>query len=75
MRNSQNYGAQSFMIGQHANHNKSVMEDQQRWLMTSADSDNLGPHKGLFNDYPHHSSLSVHQTINIERNSISGLGK
>lgn len=78
MRNSTNFGngKSLMMFGQHP-HNKSMADDgqQQKWLMTSADSDgvmgmNGQPRNSLFNDYPQ-SSISVHQTITLDRQNVS----
>lgn len=70
LRNSQNFNNAQAAIAQH---NRSVLDDHnQKWLMTSADSDNLnvnltGPsHNSFFIDYPHH---SINQTISNERQS------
>ena len=70
LRNSQNFsGAQGMMMPH--NHNKSMIEDQ-KWLMTSADSDqfntNIINSRSMFNDYPN--AHNVNQTINVDRSQI-----
>eukprot|EP00347_Sterkiella_histriomuscorum_P012990 403366438 len=70
LRNSQNFiGAQGMMMPH--NHNKSMIEDQ-KWLMTSADSDqfntNIINSRSMFNDYPN--THNVNQTINVDRSQI-----
>lgn len=76
MRNSQNFGQGGMMMvmPHHSNHNKSMIDDQQqKWLMTSADSDQLNPNfmnsksfmvngnaaNASFDNYPAHLSHSV----------------
>ncbi|CDW79975.1 UNKNOWN [Stylonychia lemnae] len=77
LRNSQNFQNGS-MMPHHQGHNKSMIDDQ-KWLMSSADSDQFNTNqlnsKNIFNDYPN-GQISVNQTINVDsRQQVQFLSK